>query len=557
MDRRTFVKGAVAGAGIAATGATAARANLVNLVLPTLGIETRDPRTPVEHIVVVMMENRSVDHFLGWYGAENPAFDGHQQGIYPDLRQGPQVPGGPALGTESWGVAGRHNYHGRGFSDPSHSWSGGRRERAGGSLTGWLDPETDNDEYTLSTYQSLDIPVWAQLTRDYQAYDRWFCSLLGPTQPNRYYAHSGQSGGVTNNSLPPELAGEHPEWTAGWDWPTIWTLCARYGITANYYFSNLPELAFWGARHLTHVRHVANYFVDALTGTLPQVSFVDPWFSFPEGLANDDHPHADIRLGQAFLSDVVEAFVMSPHYQRGAMVITYDEWGGFWDHVDPPRLADDRATPSDPGGDDDFGQVGFRIPSTIISPWTRTPRNGLSAVDHTVYEHSSIIKFIADNWNLPYLTTRQRMTNSIETAFGGFQSYDPEPAFVPYEAPLHVFLEPTLEQAGIDLAEDVLGPVADLVGQVPIPIALASAPPQASALAGPVTGALSGPNNELFRLAELGWFDGLSVNIDHRFEDSFLHSRPELLADATAGLQRLANGAAGAVQQVVDELAGG
>src|SRR5690606_15809626 len=112
-------------------------------------------------------------------------------------------------------------------------------------------------------------------------------------------------------------------------------------------------------------------------GQLPQVSFVDPFFTTPNGLANDDHPHAHLRLGQAFISDVVEAFVSSPHYQRGALVLTYDEWGGFWDHVPPPRGRDDRGTDHDPGGDDDFGQLGFRVPSTIVSPWTRG-----ATVDH-------------------------------------------------------------------------------------------------------------------------------------------------------------------------------
>ena len=147
MDRRTFVKGAAAGAGVVAAGAQSAGANLVNLVLPSLGIETRPGRTPVEHLVVVMMENRSVDHYLGWYGAENPAFDGIQHASFPDLRQGPD---GPLLATEGWGQAGRNDMHGRGFEDPSHGWDGGRAERNGGACDGWLHPDTGNDELALS-----------------------------------------------------------------------------------------------------------------------------------------------------------------------------------------------------------------------------------------------------------------------------------------------------------------------------------------------------------------------------------------------------------------------
>ena len=494
MRRRSFLTGAAAGLGLTALGGRA-NANPLNIALPSLGIETRPSKTPVEHLVVVMQENRSVDHLLGWYGAEHPDFDGIQQASYPDLHQGAD---GPAVATEPWGEAGRRNYHGRHFRDPNHGWGGGRYERNGGRADGWLHPRTGNDEFALSYYDPVDIPVWAQLTRDYQAYDRWFTALLGPTFPNRYYLHSGQSGGMKDNTLPP-LVADRPEWALGFDWPTVWTLFERYGVTCAYYFNNLPTVALWGARHVAHARPMAAFYADAALGQLPQVSFVDPFFITPNGLANDDHPHADLRLGQAFISDVVEAFVSSPHYQRGALVLTYDEWGGFWDHVPPPRGRDDRGTDHDPGGDDDFGQLGFRVPSTIVSPWTRG-----ATVDHTVYEHSSITRFISENWGLPQLTARTRGANSIGTAFRGFTTYDPEPAFVPYEAPLHLLVEPTLEEVAAGLG-----------------------------LAGP---ARSDAASDLYGLAELGFLDGLGLDLDQRFEDGFLHRRPELLAEVATTL---------------------
>jgi phospholipase C len=496
MRRRTFLQGAAAGLGLTALGSPA-QADLLNIALPSLGLETRPSKTPVEHLVVVMQENRSVDHLLGWYGAEHPDFDARQDASFRDLRQGPD---GPLVATASWGEAGRRNYHGRGFEDPSHGWDGGRAERNGGTADGWLHPRTGNDEYALSYYDPEDLPVWAQLTRDYQAYDRWHCSVLGPTFPNRYYLHSGQAGGQKDNTLPP-LVPSRPEWALGFDWATVWTLFETYGVTCGYYFNNLPVLALWGARHATHARPMAAFYADAALGQLPQVSFVDPWFTVPEGLANDDHPHADLRLGQAFISDVVGAFVMSPHYERGALVLTYDEWGGFWDHVPPPRVADDRATPADPGGADDFGQLGFRIPSTIVSPWTKG-----NAVDHTRYEHTSVVKFMCDNWNLPQLTARARGANSIETAFRGFATYDPEPAFIPYEAPLHLLTEPTVEST-----EDQLG----LSAPTPTPAPVAPAA------------------TDLFALAELGFLDGLGFDLDQRFADSYARPRPELLDEVT------------------------
>ncbi len=495
MDRRTFLRGTLAGAGLAALGPVAARADsFVNLALPPSGTLLRPKsRTPVEHLVIVMLENRSVDHYLGWYGAENQEFDAFQNASFPDRRAGAD---GALVPTANWGRAGRDDYAGRGFEDPSHSWNSGRVQRNGGACDGWLDARHRNDEFALAYYEAADVPVWAQLARNWQAYDRWFCSLLGPTQPNRFYQHSAQSAGLKKNDLPPQLAAAgRTEWAHGFDWPTIWTLMERAGMSSAYYYSNLPEIAFWGERHAAQARHVSEFYAAAEAGQLPQVSFVDPFFIGPEGVANDDHPHADLRLGQAFLSDLVEAFTMSPLYRNAAMVITYDEWGGFWDHVNPPRLPDDLANDADPGGSNDFGQLGFRIPSTVVSPWTAAARNRKgkpqNKVGHTTYDHASALRFISENWGLPYLNRRHGGTNSLESAFRGFRSASYEPAFEPYEAPADLVLEPTIE---------------------------------------PYAG-----QSDLHALAEAGWFEGSSFRTDWKLEDAYLRSRPWLTAASLGG----------------------
>jgi phospholipase C len=451
-----------------------------------------------------MMENRSVDHLLGWYGTENPDFDGIQEATFRDLRLGED---GPPISTADWGKAGRNDYDGRGFADPDHGWTNGRIIRNGGRNDRWLDPRTGNDELTLATYAADDVPTWAQVLRTWSSYDRWHSSLMGPTQPNRYYLYSGQSGGLKSNDLPPELAGENPAWLTGWDWPTVWDVCKRGLVSSGYYFSNLPETLFWGARHLDITRHVSELFLDLELGTLPQVSVIDPWFTGPEGIANDDHPLADIRLGQTFLSDIVEAFTRSPIYRKAALVITYDECGGFWDHVDPPRIADDRATDHDPGGKDDFGQCGWRIPSTIISPWTVG-----QTVDHTLFEHASFLRFVCDNWGLPMPTKRVRATNSLGKAFGGFRHFEPEVEFTPYRMPVDAAIE-NLVDANLTALRK---------GQVPrvIPSSL--------------------PKSDLHRLAETGWMDGRKgLDLDQPFEHGFL--RPSDIRQVLAnGRRRLA-----------------
>ncbi len=479
MDRRTFIKGAAAaGLGAAALGTTgpvSAGGAPVNLALPSLLSGRRRTGTPVEHIVVLMQENRSVNHYLGWFGAENERFDAHQHDAFPDLRQGPD---GPLVETELWGAEGRNDYAGRGFEDPSHGWTGGRFERNGGACDGWLDPRTGNDAFALSYYDADDIPVWAQMTRGWQTYDRWFCALLAPTQPNRYYMHSAQSAGLKNNALPPQLAAEHPEWANGWDWATIWTLLEQAGVSCAYYFSNLPEIALLGQparspgssrRRLLRRRVRPARCLRSRSST--------PGSSAPRAWPTTTTLSPTSGWARRSSRDVVEAFTSSSHYRRGALVITYDEWGGFFDHVDPPQLRDDRATPDDPGGDNDFGQVGFRIPSTIVSPWTARP----GKVDHHVYEHTSVLRFISENWDLPTSPPGTSAPRASSKAFRKFKSYDPEPEFTPY----------------------------DFAAQTAV------APSAAELLQAPATG-------DLHRLAESGFLDGLGFDLDQRLEDSFL-----------------------------------
>ncbi len=277
------------------------------------------------------MENRSVDHLLGWYGAENPDFDGTQHVSFRDLRKGPD---GPMLATEDWGRDGRNDYDGRGFADPDHGWDNGRLVRNGGLMDGWLHPKTGNDELTLSTYAAHDVPLWAQLTRGWQTYDRWFCSVLGPTQPNRYYLYSGTASGNKNNDLP------RADRRAPRVGPRL-GLADRVGrLQAGVRVERLLLLE--PARDRLLGRPAPRHHPARLPA-VPRPRARDAAAGVghrsvvhgSEGIANDDHPVADIRLGQTFLSDLVDAFTRSPVYRKAAMIITYDEGGGFWDHVDP------------------------------------------------------------------------------------------------------------------------------------------------------------------------------------------------------------------------------
>jgi phospholipase C len=404
VDRRDFLRrGALAGGAaylgsrvpwaLAATGSErGVGPSAAHRLMGESVLTVRASEAPIDTIVVMMMENRSVDHYLGWLGTDTAfleagrsrygrgfRFDGDQTATYQD-------PSGTDHDTFhlATAYAGTDAYRGCGHPDPGHGWNAGRAQRDHGFLANG----SGNDEYAIGYYLSDNLPLYATLARQYGTFDRYHCSVLGPTYPNRMYMHSAQSGGFKTNVLPPETADHR----TGFTWPAIWDKLRDQagfvpGVDAAAFSVDLPPILLWGGRMIPFMQHLEDYFARAVSGTLPKVSFVDPGFT--TGMRTDDHPYADVRAGQNLVSDVVKAFMESPQFERGALFITYDEWGGFFDHVAPPRLADDRADDADPGGANDFAQAGFRVPTLMVSPYAMP-----GFVDHTLYDHTSILRFI-------------------------------------------------------------------------------------------------------------------------------------------------------------------
>jgi phospholipase C len=201
-----------------------------------------------------------------------------------------------------------------------------------------------------------------------------------------------------------------PKGPGGFPDTTIFAALARAGVSSRYFFSDLPVSALWGANGLARSGHVQEYYERCAAGTLPAVSYVDPVFNGEsQGTSGDEHPLGDVRVGQAFISDVVHAFMESPQYRRGALFIVYDEWGGFFDHVTPPRVPDLRSSRNLAR---DYGQMGFRIPATVVSPFARRGH-----VDHTIYGFESILKLIRYRYGLAPLTPRDLYANNIGVSF--------------------------------------------------------------------------------------------------------------------------------------------
>jgi phospholipase C len=409
ISRRRFLGGAAAGAGALALGGPAA-----------LGAKT-SPGPAFDHVVVVMMENRSFDHFLGWL----PGADGRQAGLtYYDAA-------GVAHATHPLAP----DYQGCAHPDPDHSYGGGRTEYDGGACDGWL-RAGQNDEYAIGYYVQSDLAFFGQAAPQWTTFSRYFPAILAETYPNRIYQHAGQTDRLKNGPAQCTL-------------PTIWDTLADAGLTGRYYFSDVPFLALWGAKYVPIGRQVASFYADCAAGTLPNVAFVDPRFNDENsGTSGDDHPHADVRNGEAFMASIYSAVTTSPNWPRTALIFNFDEWGGFYDHVPPPTAAIPPATRA--AGDVD-GRRGFRVPCVLVSPYARRGRVSLR-----VYDHTSILRMIEERWSLPALTIRDRTANSI----GAELSASPDFSAPAYDVPAGPFGGPC--GTGVSASEEEWAPLLEL-----------------------------------------------------------------------------------------------
>ena len=330
----------------------------------------------IEHIVVLMMENRSFDHFLGWLPSVNSAVDGKQAGLtYVDRYGLPHA-------THHLDVMASC-----GFQDPDHSYEGGRIQLNGGRCDGWL-RSGRNDSLSIGYYEQPDLAFLGPAAADWTTFDRYFSAVMAETYPNRFYLHGARTDRLHNN-------------TTLFTYPTIWSRLIAKRVSNAYYhgdtFSLFPILL----KHKpARQSPFATFLTDAAAGLLPAVSFVDPRFTNEEaGTSNDDHPHADIRAGEDFMNQVYDAVRTGPDWASTVLVITYDEWGGFFDHVRPERAPD--VSPK-------TALRGFRVPTVVISPFARR-----GYVSHQTYDHTSILRMIEWRHGLSPLTVRDAKAHNL------------------------------------------------------------------------------------------------------------------------------------------------
>ncbi len=409
FDRRSFLAGVAAaagslalpacgGSGTNAPNGSAQAASIVDVPSPDGGNRYSLPRqtlpdpanSGIDFIVLVTMENRSFDHFLGWLpGAEGrPA---NQQ--FTDAFGAAQTPfllsANPSYG-----------YQACEYQDPNHGYQGGRTHLASGAMNGWLlTPDTSEDRGDLlpiGYYAQSDLEFFSAVASSYTISDFYFSGILTSTYPNRIYLHSGASDRLDDSLETSQL-------------PTIWDRLNAANIGCNYYYHDVPFTALYGAKYLGISHLFQDFLSNAAAGTLPPFCMVDPSFTGESaGISSDDHPHADIRNGEALLGQIYNALSSGPNWNRTLMIVVYDEWGGFLEHVVPPI----RPISNDELALGNDGRLGFRVPCALLGP-----RVAAGSVARYPFDPSSIHQLLQWRFGLAPLGVRGNDPASVNLAY--------------------------------------------------------------------------------------------------------------------------------------------
>jgi phospholipase C len=366
-------------------------------------------KTPIQHFIVVLQENHTFDNYFGTY----PGADGIPAGV-----KMPIDPKDPAAGfVEPFHIA---NYP---IEDLSHSaktfknqWDQGKMD----NFVGALDALKQNGKLSMGYYDGSDIPFYWNLADQYVLFDRFFSSAQDGSFANHMYWIAAAPPVTTNAKL---SAGVYDTL------PTIFDRLQKQGISWKFYVQNYDpkityrNLAGAGNRESqviwvpllnidrflddptlnSHIVDLAQYYADLKNGTLPQVAYIAP-------SGASEHPPGSIQSGQRFVRTLVQELMRSPFWSSSAFMLAYDDWGGWYDHVNPPQI--------------DAEGYGLRVPALLVSPFARK-----GYIDHTTLDFSSIVKFIEVNWGVPSLGARDEQVDTFLQAFD-FSKPARKPVFI-------------------------------------------------------------------------------------------------------------------------------
>ncbi len=384
---------------------------------------------PFDTVVVLMMENRSFDHLLGWL----PGAEGKQEGLqFSDVTGARQA---------TWKIT--DDPQGCNYGDPKHMWQDMLKQWNNGKMDGYLQTAAVGDHFPISYYGPEAIPCMAALAQNFTTFDHYHCALLGPTWPNRFYQHCATTD-VNYTGISP-VPFDTPQFAKpGVKRPSnlelaIWDRLAAANLTGKYYFHTEPMTGLFNSRRYDDISFTYDHFLaDAKAGKLPNVAFVDPDYgTLAEltGTSNDMHPHGSVTVGDAFVGEVYEALRDSPQWDRMVFVINFDENGGFYDHVPPPKVADNTAEllkVKDPSKEPDYTRLGPRVPAIALGPFA--PKKVETAGP---YEHCSVLKMIEWRWDLEPMTERDKHAKNLADALDFSKRREP------IDLPAHDKVKPT------------------------------------------------------------------------------------------------------------------
>jgi phospholipase C len=429
FTRRTGLRataGLVAGAALSSSSPLLSSAAAAGLrgpeSLPDPGRPAGEPTDalPFDHIVIVMMENHSFDNYLGMLPRRggSAAIDGFSF----------DAPGNP---TNSNPVNGGYITVQRAPSlcqpsGPSQGWTTTHKQIDGGRMDGF----GRGASACMLYWDEQDIPFYHSLARSFTVGNRWFCSAPCQTYPNRRFMLAGTAFGLISTDVA-SVTQSPPN-------GTIFDRLAAYNISWRDYYSDVPAVAVIEpivTKYPSNIVPVGQFFADCAAGTLPSVSFVDSDIGVAgvvgdnvigavpapfaaetghqvtaQGSGSEEGP-GDITLGETFVAGVVNAVLSSPAWPRTLLLWTYDEHGGYYDHVPPPAaIPPDSIKPQlgpddSPGGYDIYGP---RVPAVVVSPYSKP-----GGVSNTVCDHTSILATIQAKWNLPAMTMRDANANTM------------------------------------------------------------------------------------------------------------------------------------------------
>ena len=381
---------------------------------------------PPEHVFVLMLENRSFDHMLGFSGLTGVDAETGGAAAIDGLTGGESN----AFGGVTYPVVLGADYVMP--ADPGHDFSFVLDQLCGPAAryappyppvdgSGFVDsysrvsgPATAG--VVMRCFDTpRQLPVLHALAREYAVCDRWFSSMPGPTAPNRMFVHAGSSGGLDHSPTTEDVV----EWETidGFAFPrgTVFDALKKRSVPYGLYSGDeFPMVGTLKGITVFDVRRI-----DALAEELardsfgPRYVFIEPSYNVLQEFrgSSSQHPFADVRDGEALIKTVYEAIRSSPVWERSLLLLLWDEHGGFYDHVAPPPAVapDDGAQRSKYNGSGfTFAQYGVRTPAIVVSPYVAR-----GTIDHRVYDHTSVLATVREAFGGDPLTARDAQARSV------------------------------------------------------------------------------------------------------------------------------------------------